>query len=339
MQLKEVGEFGLIDRIQSRLSFSHRDIIKGIGDDAAVTQIGEGKLLLSTSDILIENVHFDANLISAHHLGRKAMAVNISDIAAMGGNPRFFLISLGLPPQLSVEFIDQFINGLLESAESFRTYAIGGDTSLSPERLVINITVLGEILPGYQVYRNGAKVGDQIFVTGNLGDSALGLTILKSKDNRSTVNGIEGHVKALVERHCNPTPRVTEGALIAGNRIASSMIDISDGLISDLEHICIESSVGARIWIQNLPLSQTYQECCREFTDNPVDLALSGGEDYELLFTVEKGKVGTLDKISSEFNTKLTHIGEIVEKDNGITALTDRGERYTVKRKGFDHFS
>lgn len=330
-----MGEFGLIERIKSKFSFSHRDIIKGIGDDASVTRIRDGRLLLSTSDTLIEDVHFDLRFIPAYSLGKKALAVNISDIAAMGGIPRFFLISLGIPPEISVEFIDEFMSGLQEAARSFQTYAVGGDTSFSPEKLIINITVLGEIFPGYETYRDNANIGNQIFVTGTLGDSALGLEILMSRNDLSMV---EERFNGLVERHYGPTPRVTEGRLIAENRIASAMIDVSDGLISDLGHICRESKVGAKIRLEKLPLSEAFQQYCREVTDNPMDLPLNGGEDYELLFTVDKRNVDTLNKIRPRLQTKVTQIGEIVEQAKGITVLNDSGQRYTVKRKGFDHF-
>ncbi len=335
MQLRELGEFRLIERIKSKLSYSHRDIVKGIGDDACVTRIQTGKLLLSTTDTLIEDVHFDLGFISAHDLGKKSLAVNVSDIAAMGGEPRFFLLSLGIPSRISVKFVDQFVSGLSEAAQSFQTYAVGGDTSLSPERLVISITVLGEALPSHAIYRDRANVGDQIFVTGYLGDSALGLKLLKSRTNLSRV---EKRFRYLTERHNSPVPRVTEGRLIAENRVASAMIDISDGLISDLEHICRESMVGARIWLEKVPLSEAFQKYSKEFTENPTDLPLSGGEDYELLFTVDKVNVGDLERIKTEFQTKVTHIGEIVEKDNGVEVLRDSGQRYTVKKKGFDHF-
>jgi len=335
LDIREIGEFGLIERIESKLSSSHKDIIKGIGDDASVTQVPKGKLLLSTSDTLIEDVHFSLNFASAFNLGRKSLAVNISDIAAMGGIPRFFLISMGIPQKISVEFIDEFIDGIRDVALSFHAHAIGGDTTFSPGKLVIQITLFGEAIPGYVIYRNNANVGDYIYVTGNLGDSALGLKILDTKDEPSKV---EEKFRDLVEEHNNPTPRVNEGRLIAENRIASAMIDISDGLISDLGHVCKQSKVGAKIWLENLPLSKAFQEFSREFTDHPMDLPLSGGEDYELLFTVDKGNVDLLNKIKHGFQTKVTLIGEIVRQDYGISVLDNNGQGYTMKKKGFDHF-
>lgn len=335
MEIKEVGEFGLIERIKTKLSFSHQDIIKGIGDDASVTEIQRGRVLLSTTDALIEDVHFDLRFISPYNLGKKSLAVNISDIAAMGGTPRFFLISLGIPLKISVEFVDEFVSGLSETANSFQTYAVGGDTSFSPEKLHINITLLGEAFPYNVIYRDNAHVGDQVFVTGTLGDSALWLKILM---NGKELSRVEERFKDLEERHRNPTPRVAEGRLIAENRLASAMIDISDGLISDLGHICKQSTVGARIWLEKLPTSEVFQKCSHEFADRPMDLALCGGEDYELLFTVDRGNVDLLDKIKHRFQAKITHIGEIVEPNEGITVLDNRGKRYVVEKKGFDHF-
>ena len=335
MKIKEVGEFGLIERIKTKLASPHQDIIKGIGDDACAIETQKGRLLLSTIDALIEDVHFDLRFISAYNLGKKSLAVNISDIAAMGGTPKFFLISLGIPSKISVEFIDEFVNGLRETANSFQTYVVGGDTSFSPEKLNINIVLLGEAFPGNVIYRDNAHVGDQVFVTGTLGDSALGLKILM---NRKELSKVEEKFKDLIERHCNPTPRVAEGRLIAENCLASAMIDISDGLISDLGHICEQSKVGAKIWLDKLPTSEAFQNYSPEFADRPMDLALGGGEDYELLFTVDRGNVDLLNSIKNRFKTKITHIGEITEPGEGITVLDDSGKRYAVERKGFDHF-
>jgi len=331
-----VGEFGLIKRIKDKLSFSHRDIIKGIGDDAGVTHLREGASLLSTTDTLVEDVHFDLGLISAYNLGKKSLAVNISDIAAMGGMPRFFLISLSIPSRISVEFIDEFMNGLREVANRFQTYPVGGDTSLSPENLIISITVLGEASPGYEIYRDNANIGNQIFVTGDIGDSALGLNILMSRNYPYMA---EERFKDLIEKHNNPTPRVTEGRLIAENHIASAMIDISDGLISDLGHICKQSGVGARIWLEKIPASEAFQKYFQEFTDRPSDLQLGGGEDYEILFTVDNKKLEALNQIKPRFHTKVTHIGEIIGQECGIAVLRDNGQKYSVKIEGFDHFS
>jgi len=335
LKIKEVGEFGLIERIKTKLAFPHQDIIKGIGDDACAIETQKGRLLLSTIDALIEDVHFDLRFTSAYNLGKKSLAVNISDIAAMGGTPRFFLVSLGIPSKISVEFIDEFVTGLHETANSFQTYVVGGDTSFSPEKLNINITLLGEAFPSDVIYRDNAHVGDQVFVTGTLGDSALGLEILM---NRKGLSRVEERFKDLVERHCNPTPRVAEGRLIAENRIASAMIDISDGIISDLGHICEQSKVGAKIWLDKLPTSEAFQKHSHEFTDRPMDLALGGGEDYELLFTVDRGNVDLLNRMKNRFKTKVTHIGEVVEPIEGIAVLDNCGKRYVVGKKGFDHF-
>ena len=330
-----MGEFQLIERIQSKFSCTHQDIIRGIGDDASVTRIQEGRVLISTSDILIEGVHFDLGFTSAHNLGKKSLAVNISDIAAMGGNPRFFLISIGIPPHMSLEFIDEFSEGLLETARSFHTCLVGGDTSRSPEKFIISITLLGESSPGYEVYRSNARVGDLIFVTGNLGDSSLGLEILKK---RHGLCGVNDSFIDLLERHNNPTPRVNEGRLLAENRIASAMIDISDGLLSDLGHICDQSRVGARLQLSKLPVSRSFQKHVSEITDRPEDLLLGGGEDYELLFTVDKGNVDSINRLKPRFETKVTQIGEIVSGDHGVTVLDDFGGKYEIKRRGFDHF-
>ncbi|MFH2012162.1 MAG: thiamine-phosphate kinase [Pseudomonadota bacterium] len=335
MKIKEVGEFGLIERVKAKLAVPHQNIIKGIGDDACAIEVQEGSLLLSTSDLLIEDVHFDLRFISAYNLGKKSLAVNISDIAAMGGTPKFFLISLAIPSKTSIEFIDEFADGIKETANCFQTHIVGGDISFSPEKLSINITLLGEALPGNVIYRDNAHVGDQIFVTGTLGDSALGLEILM---NRKELSKVEERFKDLAERHFSPIPRVAEGRLIAENHIASAMIDISDGLISDLGHICEQSKVGAKIWLEKLPISEAFQKCSREFTNRPMDLALGGGEDYELLFTVDKNNMDLLNGIKNRFKTKITHIGEIVELGEGIKVLDNSGKRYVVEKKGYDHF-
>src|SRR4030043_810817 len=252
MNLQDVGEFGLIKRIRKRMSASDSAVIQGIGDDVAVIETAN-KALLVTTDILIEGSHFGRSWIDPYRLGKKALVVNLSDIAAMGGTPKYFLISLGLPKDLSLSFISSFYRGLKEEARRFCVDLLGGDTSLS-QKIVINICLLGEGKKKDLLFRRGAKVGDDLFVTGTLGDAALGLRILQEKKKMephgqspwSPATGIKG-LGGLIKRHLSPSPRLKLGQAIAKHHYADAMIDISDGLLIDTSHLLEESGAGARI--------------------------------------------------------------------------------------------
>ncbi len=340
--MSQIGEFDLIKRIRSGLGFKNKGVVVGIGDDSAAVRLTKGLLLIATTDSLIEGIHFKSDTISSSQLGRKSVAVNVSDIAAMGGIPCYLLISIGIPPSLSVEYIDGFYDGIREATESYNVVVVGGDTFGSDNRLIISITILGEIEEEYLVRRRGAKVGDKIFVTGSLGDSALGLEILESgiSDNRpvkATQRTI--HIDEIISRHILPTPRLEEGRLLATKRLASAMIDTSDGLASDLRRICEESAVGARIYLKKIPISEAVNDIAFSRDKSPFDYALYGGEDYELLFTVREDMVADMPRHWEGMKNPIKEIGEIIEEDEGILIIDEAHNISPLTREGYDHFS
>lgn len=280
------GEFELIDCI--RRQFKAPEGVTGIGDDCAVIPQTSGRETLVTTDMLIEGVHFlltGANAIDPYSLGWKSAAVNISDIAAMGGAPTGSFLSVAIPKTVSDDFLEAFIRGYKDLSDKFDCPLLGGDTTSSPDRLCISVTVHGECIAGRALRRSAAAEGDLVCVTGPLGDSAAGL--------HAILHDLPGTdiVKHLIGRHFRPMPRVPEGLILTEHHrtgIGAAM-DISDGIGSDIRHIMEESGVGVRIDVSAVPLSTELQLFCRENGLDPLDFALSGGEDYELLFTCEKG--------------------------------------------------
>jgi thiamine-monophosphate kinase len=329
ISLREVGEFGLIGRIRKWMAASDPALIQGIGDDVAVIEVGE-KVLLVTTDILIEDIHFKSSWIDPYRLGKKALAVNLSDIAAVGGTPKYFLISIGLPRNLSFSFISSFYRGLKEGAKRFSVDLIGGDTSLS-QKIVINICLLGEGRKASLLFRKGARIGDDLFVSGTLGDAALGLKILQKKR-------AEEGPKGLIEKHLSPLPRIRLGQSIAKHLLASSMIDVSDGLLTDTNHLLEESEVGARIWENRIPLSRLYRKWVRCFSKDPYPIAVSGGEDYELLFTASPEMRKKISNLAHSLKIPITRIGEILPQKYGFRIIRKDGTEYLPSHLGFEHF-
>ena len=329
MELRKIGEFGLLRRVREWMTASDPSLIQGMGDDVAVFET-KGKALLATTDILIEDVHFERAWIDPYHLGKKALAVNLSDIAAMGGIPKYFLLSLGLPKDLSLSFISRFYRGLKEMARPFRVDLIGGDTSLSP-RIIVNICLLGEGDKGTLVYRKGARIGDDLYVTGTLGSSALGLKILQRNRTGARPPG-------LIEKHLSPRPRIELGQAIGRERLATAMIDVSDGLLIDTSHLLEESGKGARIWEDRIPLSRLYRKHVSSYARNPYLFALSGGEDYELLFTAAPGLREAVARLARIRKVPITRIGEILSSRKGFRIIRKDGTEYFPSHPGFDHF-
>ncbi len=256
----------------------------------------------------------------------------------MGGTPQYFLLSMGLPPHLSFTWVEEFFQGIQQVAEQYNLSLIGGDTSLA-RKLTINITAVGRGKRAKVIYRKGAKIGHQIMVTGTLGNAALGLRILQSRGGSPDISRTcHGELAELTEKHLSPTPRIAEGLLIAENRLASAMIDVSDGLMADLGHILEESHVGANIWISRLPLSEAYVKMAPQYTPRDIDLAVSGGEDYELLFTTPTRKREKLLDLFGQYGLKVTHIGEITDPRYGLRLLQDDGREYILREKGYEHF-
>lgn len=334
MDIKELGESGLIQHIADTYGALHPSIACGIGDDAAALKMNEHHLLLTSCDLLLENVHFDLGLTDALSLGKKSLAVNLSDIAAMGGTPRFFLVSLALPPRLPLQFVDDLYRGMMVRAEEFHARLAGGDTNASPGQLVIDITVIGEIPPDQLIRRCGARSGDSIWVTGTLGDAALGLSLLR----REHVGEPIPPFKALAERHRAPLPRVREGRMLAENHVASSMIDVSDGLLADLSRILAASNTGATISFGRLPLSDDFLNYPLPNGETRIDYALSGGEDYELLFTAPQEREIELRALAEGFSVPVTRIGEITDSGK-LVVLDSEGKPYQSATLGYDHFA
>jgi thiamine-monophosphate kinase len=335
VKLREIGEFGLIARIKNSWPASSPQVIQGIGDDAAVSSLGPGNDLVSTVDLLIEDVHFDLSFIDPYPLGRKSLAVNLSDLAAMGATPRWLLISLALPSRLSVEFTDRFFAGMRAVAQPHGVSLIGGDTSSSPDRLFISITLLGEGKKEGLVFRHGANPGDDLYVTGTLGDSLLGLHLAQSPKGRTPSR----EEKLLLERHLDPTPRLREGQVLAERRLARAMIDISDGLLSDLHHICEESQVGALIWADRIPQSPAFRSLVPASPGEEWKWALKGGEDYELLFSAPPERAKELAALGKDWPCGITRIGRVEPRSHGLVVRDEKGPVDPSSLKGYDHFA
>ncbi len=339
--LSDVGEFGLIDRIRKRATSGRRGAVRiGIGDDAAVVRPGALSELLATTDLLLEGIHFDLSYTDFYSLGWKSAAVNLSDIAAMGGEPRFCLTALGISSGVKPEQVLDFYRGVNDLLGMHHAELIGGDTCASRTDLFISVTVIGEVKRGRAVLRSGARPGDLIFVTGTLGDAAAGLELL-SRGVRQTSKGRQipqrkpsRHEAYLLKRHLRPEPRVSEGMALSRSGCASSMIDISDGLSSDLLHICKQSGVGAEVREGAIPLSPALIRMQEHLTRPGLTHALSGGEDYELLFTVPPSRLVKLRSLA----LPVTQIG-MVRKGRSLVLIGQDEKKRTCGPCGFDHFS
>ena len=350
--LANLGEFGLISRIAGRVS-APESVITGIGDDAAVTAISAGMQLLTSTDMLLEDVHFRRAWHDPCRLGRKSLAVSISDIAAMGGIPRWALLSLAIPAMLPLDFIDDFMRGFLEMAAENRVALIGGDTCSSRTGLTVSVTIMGEQHPDRIVRRSGAMPDDDIWVTGTLGDAALGLKLLESDfgsaqlpDNTGLTNsslpshnflsGAEGR-DYLLSRLLDPTPLVSAALALAEAGLATAMIDVSDGILADYGHIAEQSGVGGTIRLGDLPLSDSFRRQTESLSIFPFHLALSGGEDYELCFTADSSNREKVVDCLKKCSIAVTRVG-IVTRFSGVTAVNPDGSRYIVQKEGFNHF-
>jgi thiamine-monophosphate kinase len=292
--ISTVGEFGLIDKFSIAAShFSNPVIVQGIGDDAATIKPSQGKLTVVTTDILIQGIHFDLSYTSMSHLGRKSAAANLSDIAAMSALPTAAFVSLGIHSNLSVEMIGEFYSSLTDELGKHHCVIAGGDTSASPIGFVVNLTLLGEVEPDRRTTRNGAVAGDIVCVTGDLGRAHAGLKILQREKNRYIEAGqpadftpnFEGYDDAL-QKHLLPAARVEFAREITDKIRVHSMIDISDGLLSDMLHICKASGISVEIEEELIPIDPITRRIAEGLGENPLDYALYGGEDFELAFTI-----------------------------------------------------
>ncbi|MEE9552974.1 MAG: thiamine-phosphate kinase [candidate division Zixibacteria bacterium] len=330
MKINNLGEFGFIDRIKKGCLNREEGVIAGIGDDCAVFRVSDNRVILVTTDMLIEDVHFRRDEIPPEFLGRKSLGVSISDIAAMGGVPREAFVSIGIPGNVEIEYLDKIYEGMKSIAAEYEINLLGGDTVSSPDRLVINIALTGEAPEDEILYRKGAQVDDIIFITGKPGVSSAGLDLLRY--NREFENR-----DILLKLHFNPIPHVKAGRLIASSKKANSLIDVSDGLTADLWHICEESGVGAIIEMDKIPVADALKEYCHRYTLKIEDIILHGGEDYMLLGTVPDKSSQELERILKSGGCSYFPIGKIVG-EKSMSVLYCEGDTRPLNPRGHDHF-
>ncbi len=339
MKIDELGEFGLIDRIQRGLPAPGSDVIVGIGHDVAVLRATAEHVWLATCDVQMEGAHFLRDAIAPRDLGRKALAINLSDIAATGGAPRFALVSLGLLNALEVEFIDQLYAGMRAEAKIFGVDIVGGNISRSRLGVFIDIFLLGDAPRENILLRAGARAGDQILVTGTLGDAAAGVALMLGRSNAAPLQTTDEYAAIARARRDTPTPRVREGQLIGSAHTAMAMLDISDGLASDLGHICERSGVGARVLAEKLPVADENRTLARAARGDEFAFALYGGEDYELLFTAPAASAEALaEQITRETSTRVSIIGEILPASEGRQLVLPDARVVPLQARGWDHF-
>ncbi|MEW5767000.1 MAG: thiamine-phosphate kinase [bacterium] len=331
-KLKDLGEFGLIEHLKARLKSNDSAIAVNIGDDAAALKLSESQLTLITADILIEGVHFTRDNFTPFQIGWKAMAANVSDIAAMGGKPRWAVISLGLPPTLSSDYIDCLYNGMEVLGNKMGGIALVGGDTVSSRDLIISISLLGLVEPELLTLRSGARVGNYLAVTGTLGDSALGLELL-SNSFSTPLPHLKKSADELIEKHLQPLPRLEEARRIVESKLATAMIDISDGLAAEVKRIVEASGVGIRIFQDQVPLSYSLMQICEHLGMDPLRFSLGGGEDYELLFTFPPERQEEIKE-----GMKASLIGRVVPESEGIKLIDRTGKVKDLPCQGYDHF-
>lgn len=324
MKLKSLSEKDLIAEIRKEFQVSEEDLISGIGDDAAVIQVGEKRLII-TKDLLIEDVHFQLPSHPSSLLGRKSLSVNLSDIAAMGCVPRYALLGLGLPAAIKTGWVEDFLSGLKDLSREFGVSLIGGDVTQA-SKVMISMTVIGE--GDRIVRRSGAKPGHLLFVSGTLGDAAQGLALMREGISLGENEESDFFLRAFFD----PKPQVSLGCEISRMNLASAMIDTSDGLSVDLGHVCEESACGAEVFLERVPVSSEL----RSVQENPLELALHGGEDYQLLFTVPFDRDESVAALQDRY--RVSHIGQIIS-GNQIYSVDHDGKRKPLAEEGYQHFS
>ena len=332
-----LGEFGLIDHLTKTTRLTNRSTKRGIGDDAAVID-NKGFLTVVSTDALVEGIHFDVAYTPLKHLGYKAVVVNLSDIYAMNAIPKQITVSIVLSNRYSVEALEELYQGIHLACKIYNVDLVGGDTTSSPKGLYISVTAIGQGEKDKLTYRDGAKVGDIICVTGSLGAAYLGLQLLEREKQVFLANPdmqpeLEEH-NYLIERQLKPEARKDMITLFAKNQlIPTAMIDVSDGLASELFHICKQSNVGAFVEESGVPIHPDAQVQAINFNMDPITCALSGGEDYELLFTIDPKD---LDKV--KYLPDIYIMGDIVEQKDGVKLHTKGGNIHPIKAQGWNHF-
>lgn len=333
--LSELGEFGLIDHLTKNFKVKHTSTIKGVGDDAAVLDFKDKKVVVST-DFLIEGVHFDLSYVPLKHLGYKSVVVNVSDICAMNANPTQITVSIAVSNRFPLEAIEELYEGIELAAEVFDVDVVGGDTTSSNKGLIISVTAIGEANEKDIVYRSGAKPGDLLVVSGDVGGAYMGLQVLEREKEVFKVNPNNqpdlSEYAYLVERQLKPEARKDIVKLLKDLDVKpTSMIDVSDGLSSEIMHICKQSKVGCNLYEDKIPLDPQLISTCEEFNLNSTTVALNGGEDYELLFTISQE-----DYPKIKANPSLSVIGYMTEPHEGIHLITLANTKIPITARGWN---
>ncbi len=334
-EISELGEFGLIDHITKDIKINHKNTIKGVGDDAAVIEYGDICAIITT-DLLIEGIHFNLIYTPLKHLGYKAVIVNLSDIYAMNATPKQITVSLAISKKIAIEHIEQIYEGINLACEQYNVDLIGGDTSSSLTGLAISITAIGEARKEEITYRNTAKKNDVVCVTGNLGSAYMGLQLLERekeifKTDPGFKPGLEGY-DYILQRQLKPEARKDVIEILKELNVKpTSMIDISDGLSSEIFHICNKSDVGCKIFQDKIPIDLNTEKMAEEFNIDPLTAALNGGEDYELLFTID---INDLEKI--KYQSMIHPIGHITDQKHGAVLITNSGQSITLQAQGWN---
>ena len=336
-KLEEIGEFGLIKQLTQNIELKN-NTIKGVGDDAAVLNPTAGKVTLVSTDLLLEGVHFDLSYFPLKHLGYKAVSVNASDIYAMNGTPKQITVSVGMSSKFSVEAIAEIYEGINLACEKYKIDLVGGDTTASKQGLIISITAIGEANENEVVYRNGAQEFDLICVSGDLGGAYAGYQLLEREkrvfiDNPQMQPDLAGH-DYILERQLKPEARKDIIEFFKAMDIQpTSMIDVSDGLASELFHIAEQSKVGVTIYEEKIPIDATTYNMARELDLDPTLTALSGGEDYELLFTIKQSDYNKLEN-----HPDFTVIGHVTKAEEGLHMISKGGQKHALKAQGWKAF-
>ena len=336
--LSQLGEFGLIDHLTKYFTVQQSSTRKGIGDDAAVLDFKDKKMVVST-DLLIEGVHFDLSYMPLKHLGYKAVVVNVSDICAMNAKATQITVSVAVSNRFPLEALEELFEGIAHAAKFYNVEVIGGDTTSSQKGLIISITAIGEANEEAIVYRNGAKATDLLVVTGDIGSAYMGLQVLEREKQVFQVNpnnqpDLDAYTY-LIERQLKPEARHDIKDLLEKLELKpTSMIDISDGLSSEIIHLCKQSGVGCNLYEEKIPVDPQFINVCEEFNIDSTTVAINGGEDYELLFTI---KMEDYDKIKA--NPNFTVIGHMTQESEGIHLITRASTKIPLKARGWDALS
>ncbi|MDC7997088.1 thiamine-phosphate kinase [Gilvibacter sediminis] len=335
--LSEFGEFGLIDHLTKHFEIKHETTVKGIGDDAAVVQ--EEQQMVVTTDLLVEGVHFDLSYMPLKHLGYKAVVVNLSDVYAMNAEAKQITVSIAVSNRFPVEALEELYAGIKTACDIYKVDLIGGDTTSSVTGLIISVTAMGAVAPGEAVLRSGAQPNDLLVVTGDIGAAYMGLQVLEREKEVYKVNpnmqpDLEEYTY-LLERQLKPEARKDIRELLKALEVSpTAMIDVSDGLSSEILHLCKQSQVGCNLYEDKLPLDPQFIAVCEEFEVDSTTMALNGGEDYELLFTISTSE---FDKIKG--NPHLTVVGHMTPENEGVHLITRANTKIPIVARGWNAFN